>query len=44
MGQWANRRKRRKTKRLTVQVYDRLNSMLQVGMGRSRKEDKENAR
>lgn len=42
MGQWANRRKRRKTKRLTVQVYDRLNSMLQVGMGRSRKEDKKN--
>lgn len=42
MGQWATRRNRRKTKRLTVQVYDRLNSMLQAGMGRSRKEDKKN--
>lgn len=42
MGQWSNRRKRRKTKRLTVQVYDRLNSMHQAGMGRSRKEDKKN--
>lgn len=42
MGQWANRRKRRKNKRLTVQVYDRLNAMLQAGMGRSRKEDKKN--
>lgn len=40
MGQWSNRRKRRQNKRLTVQVYDRLNFLLQSGMGRSRKEDK----